>query len=65
MGKILKLIAPDGTDVEIDAGAITAKRANNPPHDFHPDAKSVLTVGGEHFAVRESLAEIDAMIAGG
>lgn len=60
----IKLTAPNGEKVEIESSAITSKVPNS-DGIYHHNAKTVLTVGGEHQAVVETIDEIDALIKAG
>jgi len=58
---MIKLTAPNGE--EIDPKAIASMRQND--GDYAASAKTVLLIQGEHQAVKESIEEIDLLIAGG
>ena len=58
---MIKLTAPDGKPVEVNAAAIVSMYPND--GTYHHDAKTVLVIGGEHQAVRETMEEIDALKA--
>ena len=62
---MIKLTAPDGTDVRVLPAAITSMFVNDASGTYHKAAKTVLIVGGHHQAVKETIAEIHSMIGGG
>lgn len=59
---MIKLTAPDGQPVEVNAAAITSMYPND--GTYHHDAKTVLIVGGGHQAVKETMEQIEALKAG-
>lgn len=59
---MITLTEPDGTKFEIDPDKISIL-APAPPGMFAPGSKAVLHVDGEMHAVRETVAQIDAMRA--
>jgi uncharacterized protein YlzI (FlbEa/FlbD family) len=56
---MIKLTAPNGTEVEVNSTAITSMYPNDGTYDKR--AKTVLVVAGQHQAVVETIAEIKAM----
>jgi uncharacterized protein YlzI (FlbEa/FlbD family) len=57
---MIKLTAPNGTEVEVNSLAITSIYPNDGTYDKR--AKTVLIVAGQHQAVIETVAEVKALI---
>lgn len=60
---MIKLTAPNGDEVAVNKSAIISMYPND--GTYHFEAKTVLVLGGGHQAVKETIAEIHAMIGGG
>ncbi len=59
---MIKLTAPNGTEVEVNVAAITSIYPNDGTYDHR--AKTVLVVLGEHQAVKETIDEVKALMNG-
>ena len=57
---MIKLTAPNGTEVEVNSAAITSIYPNDGTYDHR--AKTVLVVAGEHQAVIETVEQVKALI---
>ncbi len=61
--KLVELTAPDGSEVFLAAGAITAVRASD-PHIDPPGANAVVTVSGQRQAVRQTQQQVEQALSG-
>ena len=61
--KLVDLTAPDGSEIFLAAGAITAVRAAD-PHIDPPGANAVVTVSGQRQAVRQTQQQVEQALSG-
>ena len=59
---MIKLTAPNGTDVEVNKNSIITYYPNDGSYDKR--AKTVLVLPGEHQAVKETIEQVRALING-
>ena len=59
---MIRLTLPDGSPVEIDPAQISMMQPN--PGTYHPAAKTILLIGSDHQAVKETMDQIDALRKG-
>jgi hypothetical protein len=60
--KLAQLTAPDGTEVFLSVGAVTAVRAAD-PHIDPPGANAVLTVADHRQAVQQTQEQVEQRLA--
>lgn len=59
--KMITLTTPNGEKIHVAVDSITVMAPNH--GDYHAAAKSVLVIGGNTRAVRESIEEIEKLLA--